>query len=720
MSEPETLPEPEPETVQEIEPELPDIPVIEADFDPVPDNIQDTAELTGGLPDIPLIVPDGDDEDDIIDVTGEDLAQEDNPQPHDPLPQETPDEEHPEFQEAELVEAPEIEDDFADLSDDDTEELPEEIETEEDFPDDFTDEPIDEEPALSYEENTDDDEPPTYDIEADEAGLFADDEQEQDDTASPADVVLNIDDELPQISSQEEPELDPEAEPAPVTVTMPESTKTAEDKLMADIAEAMTGNPLSLDSHEQPGSYAIPENFFTPDSGQTASPQSAEDKLKANIAQALSESPIDTAQNQARQDLEQDISPFDELSAPEPGFIQEDEQQDDDFFADDADTETLTHDSPDDESLPDFDTAPETEEEPDEPMNIDDADDDPFAVPDFADDDTQPGEDTLPEAEIVQEPETFPEFEPDSEPEPEPIPEPETEPEAAPETDDTPDSFTGTEDDMPFALDEPASEPEPEDILIPQELHPTEQDSLAREVAAMTQELDPEDTPGTDTDTTHEEAAQEDNMPEQSLLDDDAQEGFTTNDNDDWDMSSLGELGAAATLPDDEPEDFSSVPGTVTEMITEPTAGIIHNPDDEHKETEKTVNIREKLASRKDGASDSAPAGKKKSGGGGILMPILLGLLIVIGGLILWQIMTLSDKLTSLAMSSPSYESVSGNEAAPSYAYAIDFILDPNLADRMAQRGREGWQVVGSRRTQDSTTGQYGYEFIFMRRIPGR
>ena len=87
----------------------------------------------------------------------------------------------------------------------------------------------------------------------------------------------------------------------------------------------------------------------------------------------------------------------------------------------------------------------------------------------------------------------------------------------------------------------------------------------------------------------------------------------------------------------------------------------------------------------------------------------------------LWQIMSLSDKLTSLAMNSPSYDSsVSGVETNPSYAYAIDFILDPNLADRMAQRGREGWQVVGSRRTQDSTTGQYGYEFIFMRRIPGR
>ena len=82
--------------------------------------------------------------------------------------------------------------------------------------------------------------------------------------------------------------------------------------------------------------------------------------------------------------------------------------------------------------------------------------------------------------------------------------------------------------------------------------------------------------------------------------------------------------------------------------------------------------------------------------------------------------MTLSDKISSLAMNGPAFDSSAGFEATPSYAYAIDFILDPNLTDRMAQRGRDGWQVVGSRRTQDSTTGQYGYEFIFMRRVPGR
>ncbi|MBQ3458712.1 MAG: hypothetical protein IJG30_07115, partial [Synergistaceae bacterium] len=103
-------------------------------------------------------------------------------------------------------------------------------------------------------------------------------------------------------------------------------------------------------------------------------------------------------------------------------------------------------------------------------------------------------------------------------------------------------------------------------------------------------------------------------------------------------------------------------------------------------------------------------------------MPLILTLLLIVGALILWQLTQVSNKLTSLALNSQGgFESVSITEAPnPSYDYAIDFILDPNLSERMSQRGRDGWQIVGSRRTQDSTTGQYGYELIFMRRTPGR
>ncbi len=194
-------------------------------------------------------------------------------------------------------------------------------------------------------------------------------------------------------------------------------------------------------------------------------------------------------------------------------------------------------------------------------------------------------------------------------------------------------------------------------------------------------------------------------MPEESLLDDVEQE------NDEWDMSSLGELGEAAIIHDDEPV----VPETVTEMITKPET------EEDHKE--KTMGIREKLALRKNANSEEKSAKKKSSssGGGGFLMPFVMILLLIVGSLILWQLTQMSNKLTSFAMNSAGFESGPVNDAPnPSYDYAIDFILDPNLTERMSQRGRAGWQVVGSRRTQDSTTGQYGYEFIFMRRTPGR
>lgn len=102
------------------------------------------------------------------------------------------------------------------------------------------------------------------------------------------------------------------------------------------------------------------------------------------------------------------------------------------------------------------------------------------------------------------------------------------------------------------------------------------------------------------------------------------------------------------------------------------------------------------------------------------MTPLLLLLLVIVGGLLLWQIMQLSDKITLAMSGTDPFGNPGVSEANSSYDYAIDFILDPNLTDRMAARGREGWQVVGSRRTQDSTTGQFGYEFIFMRRLQGR
>ena len=143
----------------------------------------------------------------------------------------------------------------------------------------------------------------------------------------------------------------------------------------------------------------------------------------------------------------------------------------------------------------------------------------------------------------------------------------------------------------------------------------------------------------------------------------------------------------------------------------------------EQQEKEKTMTIRDKLSKRKQGGT-SSPAKTSSSGkrraGSGFLTPLLLLLLVVVGGMLLWQIMQLSDKITMAMSGTDGFGSIESGEASFSYDYAIDFILDPNLTERMAARGREGWQVVGSRRTQDTTTGQFGYEFIFMRKLQGR
>lgn len=147
----------------------------------------------------------------------------------------------------------------------------------------------------------------------------------------------------------------------------------------------------------------------------------------------------------------------------------------------------------------------------------------------------------------------------------------------------------------------------------------------------------------------------------------------------------------------------------------------------EQQEKEKTVKIREKLKNKKEASgtpeAGSAPAKKKFSGKGrgGYLTPALIFLLLIVGVLLLFQLHQFSDRITAAMMNSGTFDgNTSGVEANASYDYAIDFIVDPNLTERMAARGREGWQIVGSRRTQDTTTGQYGYEFVFMRRLGGK
>ena len=678
--EPEIVPEVmpsqpvEPEIVPEIiapdtAPEIPEIPVIEAEaFTP-----QDTPEIPAGLPDIPLIEPDEDYDEDNNTIFVDDftdipvMADESN---DDTEPQQEHEIPTAELQESELFEVPEAENEFDDID------IAEEITP-------FDDEPLDESPAIP-------DEPEAFTPEAD--------------------IVVNVNDDIPSLTP--ESPHDPEAESVPVTVAMPESTKTAEDKLMADIAEAMTGSPLSLDSQEAGGLYNIPAGFFTEDASDS---QSAEDKLKANIVQALSESPINTAHEQARQNLEADLNPFDEMTdityqtqEPETPAEIEPEQEEEEFL---PDLMPYSENEPQEEIIPEFDMSnddddspesePEIEPEPDIEPEFD-AESEPEITPEpeldlMPDIEHAPEIENEPEIiseaepEITLEPEA--EFEPEISPEPEPAPEIDTEPEIIPESapaqepepEDEPDPFTIP--DMLFDDDEPETPPANHEPL-------TEQERLAQEVAAMTQEFDAE--------IPHEEAQPENEMPDQNLIDTAEDIPPANEDADEFDISSLG---GAAEITEHDPDPVPTIPGTVTEVITEQSS-ITRKPENQRKE--KIMGIREKLASRKNGNSS-----------GGIMLPLLLGAVIIIGGLIVWQLMQLSDKLTSLAMNSGGDYS-SSYEATPSYSYAIDFILDPNLTDRMAQRGRDGWQVVGSRRTQDSTTGQYGYEFIFMRRIPGR
>ena len=175
-------------------------------------------------------------------------------------------------------------------------------------------------------------------------------------------------------------------------------------------------------------------------------------------------------------------------------------------------------------------------------------------------------------------------------------------------------------------------------------------------------------------------------MPDQTLLDNDE-----TYDDGELDLSSFGE--AVQPQEDDTPDQA------------------------EQQEKEKTMSIREKLKNKHDKTSGTTPAKSRK---GGIITSVLVLMLLVVGVLVLLQLRQLSDRMTAAMMATSSFDGSAPVEANHPYEYAIDFILDPNISDRMAARGREGWQVVGSRRTQDSTSGQYGYEFIFMRRIQGR
>ena len=590
-----------------------------------------------------------------------------------------------------------------------------------------------------------------------------------------ADVVVNVDADLPQISYENQesssdeniPEdFDPESMAAPVTVAMPESTKTAEDKLMANIAEAMTGSPLTLDKPDPSEPYRLPENLLNPQNDPNFSQQSAEGKLIADISQAISESPIETAQKQANQNFEDEISPFDEspfdeMPLPEPiqtpdfDDAYEQEEGDDfdepflpDFSAKDeqqehsqeesldedtaelfsslgdpdevSDLSSTDDDSDNSEKVSDLlgtdDDSENTNEVSDllstddntddtdkfsDLLNVDDDNDnaedfaEPFSVPDDEDasDDTHSAEDTenfselpvaeddtadfseLPDISLLDEPEIDSEpvnLEKSLDPEPEHEPEIDASPESEPDQESDSQPITAeqrlVQELADFQNHDTSIDPEPEQSLL------DEQDTLQEQQAPQTSE-------------------------------DDSGEDFNF-------MSSWGDAASTMNYGDDEPDSQEQIPETQDTFSqaaqpvasVEPEARITHEPLNIHKP--QTSQERFELP-HPEVQNAALPTVWR------IVLQAVLGLLILAGVSSLFRLHQLTDSVTSMML----YGNTPVN-SAQAYDYAVDLIPDEEISSRMRLRGIEGWKIVGSRRTQDTATGRYGYEFIFMRQKP--
>ncbi len=450
----------------------------------------------------------------------------------------------------------------------------------------------------------------------------------------------------------------------------------------------MTGSPLTLDKPDPSEPYRLPENLLNPQIDPNSSPQSAEDKLIADISQAISESPIKTAQDQANQNFEADISPFDEMPLPEPiqtpdfddNYDQERDEEHDDEEGDDFD----------EPFLPDF--PAETEQPQQQPQQEDSLLDevpDPFSIMDDedipdsqdntdADTDTDSAEDTedlsedfseLPVAEndtADVEENIIPDFSllnaPENEPEPvnlEKTPEPESE--------------TLLDQDK-----DPESESEPQPV--------TAEDRLAQELADFQNQeqslLDEPDTP--------------------QSSDDDPSEDFNF-------MASWGDAADTMNYGDDEPDSQEQTPES-QEIFSQPEIPTPHvepAPRITPAPTAHTSPTEPEFQDAPKSSPVSSPIWR-------ILLQAVLGLLILAGVFSLFKLHQLTDTITGMML----YGSTQSGISAQSYDYAVDLIPDSEISSRMRLRGIEGWKLVGSRRTQDSATGQYGYEFIFMRQKP--
>lgn len=122
------------------------------------------------------------------------------------------------------------------------------------------------------------------------------------------------------------------------------------------------------------------------------------------------------------------------------------------------------------------------------------------------------------------------------------------------------------------------------------------------------------------------------------------------------------------------------------------------------------MGLKDKLLARKEAPVAQEGVARPR---GGVLLPLLIFLLLAAVVLCWLQLRGLTTILR--ADHTPGAKAAGTSQGAERYEYAIDFLLDDRITAGMNERGKAGWRIVGSRRTQDSTTGQYGYEFIFMR-----
>ena len=769
--EPEVTPEPEQPTLeQEITPESeqptpepehptheqdgtpePELPAIEQELTPEPELPAIEQELTPELG-LPALEPEATPEPELPTPESElsTLEPEDTHEPEmlTPEPEDTPETEE---SAPDVQEIPDSDIDPVSQDEDSQNNIPIEIvnESEQEIDDEFPDIPVIDaqeiaESADNSEENSLPDipvispEPEDIDDNFTDFSKFDDnidefDEEPVDSSPIPenttdfppfADVVVNVDDDLPQISSEATENtsddfsaevLDPESEAAPVTVTMPESTKTAEDKLMANIAEAMTGSPLTLDKPDPSEPYRLPENLIATQNDPNFSPQSAEDKLIADISQAISESPIETAQNHANQNFEEDISPFDEMPLPEP--IQTPDF--DDTYEQDEHEDEEAGDDFDEPFLPDFSAKTEQQEQPqEEVLNEDFAgdfdaegfsdllstnnDDNSDEVSDMLDHDNADTTEDFADPFSIDDDESL-----DSQ-----VP-------AEEETEDfselpVAEDDTAVDEDIPDVselpdislLDEPENDSEPVNLEKAPEPEPqpvTAEDRLAQELADFTNMGSTDD-------------QQPDPEPEQSLLDElepEHQEPQPSEEDSGEDFNFMDSWGDAANIMnygDDEPESQEQQPDS-HEQIPEPQ-DTFSQPEMPAPHFEPVTRITH---APQNFTEPDIPEVPKISPVWRILLQAVLGLLILAGVFSLFRLHQLTDNITAMMLygSSPS-----GNSAQP-YDYAVDRIPDEEISSRMRLRGIEGWKLVGSRRTQDTATGRYGYEFIFMRPTPG-